>query len=338
MATRKTQYFRLGLLVTVVFVIFTYSLYRISDREGLFGETITLYADFHDLNGLRAGNNVRFAGIKVGSVTDIRIVNDTCLRVEMLLEADARRYLRQNARAAIGSDGLVGNMLVNLNPVADATAPLVVDGTYLAAAPKIETADMLATLAETNRAVADISTQLLGITEKINTGDGILGRLLNDEVAAQDLTQSLGNLQALTASLQTSARDLANFTQATRNGNGNLAYLLYDTSLQTRVDTWGEAVDSLLKEGAEPLLQHLVQAAAGIEEATGNVARLTEQLEGSGTLQALLRDTSAADDILYTLQHLRTATAKLDENMTALQSSWPFRRYFRQQDRKSDNH
>jgi phospholipid/cholesterol/gamma-HCH transport system substrate-binding protein len=337
MATRKTQYFRLGLLVSVVFVVFTYSLYRISDREGLFGETITLYTDFQDLKGLRTGNNVRYSGIKVGSVTDIQIVSDTCLRVEMLLEADARRYLRQNARAAVGSDGLVGNMLINLSPGPDSGAPLVSDGDFLQTVPQVETADMLVTLSETNRAIASISSQLLSITEKINTGNGVLGRLLNDEAVAADLTQSLRNLRGLTASLQSSAKDLEDFTRTTRSGAGNLGYLLYDTSLQTQVADWSEAVDSLFTAGAEPLSRKLVQAAAAIELASGNIAQLTEELETSSAIQTLLRDTTAGSDIQSTLQHLRTATEKLDENMTALQYSWPFRRYFRRQARSKDN-
>ena len=111
MAKTKTNNVKLGVFVTLAFIIFTYGVYRIGARKIFFTDTIVLFADFQQVKGLQAGNNVHFAGVKIGSVEDVSILNDSTLRVKMVVASSVENYLHKNALADIGSDGLVGNMI-----------------------------------------------------------------------------------------------------------------------------------------------------------------------------------------------------------------------------------
>ena len=56
------------------------------------------------------------SGINIGTVRAIEMVNDSTIRVDMIIEEKIIAHIKKNAIATIGSDGLVGNMIVNIVP------------------------------------------------------------------------------------------------------------------------------------------------------------------------------------------------------------------------------
>jgi phospholipid/cholesterol/gamma-HCH transport system substrate-binding protein len=63
---------------------------------------------------LQVGNNVRFSGINVGTVDDIQIINDSTVRVDMIIKKDVQPFIKADCRASIGSEGIVGDRLVTI--------------------------------------------------------------------------------------------------------------------------------------------------------------------------------------------------------------------------------
>ena len=84
---------RLGLFVITGTALLILALYFIGSNSNLFSKTFKLYARFETVNGLKKGNNVRYAGIDVGTIKNIEIVNDTTIRVEMSVEADLKKVI-----------------------------------------------------------------------------------------------------------------------------------------------------------------------------------------------------------------------------------------------------
>ena len=81
------------------------SLYLIGKKQNLFGSTFKVTAVFNNVNGLKLGNNVRYAGINVGTVNEIMMVDDSTICVDMVIEEDIRKHMREMRYAIIGSDG-----------------------------------------------------------------------------------------------------------------------------------------------------------------------------------------------------------------------------------------
>jgi len=169
------QNLKLGLFVVLGTVLLLMASYLIGNRQNMFVKNFTVNAVFRNVNGLQVGNNVRFSGINIGTVDRIEMMNDTTIYVYMKMEEKMRSHIKNNAIATIGSDGLVGSMLVNIVPGVG-EAPLVQEGDQLESYSRIASQDMLSTLNVTNENAALLTSDLLKVTQSLVEGKGTLGR------------------------------------------------------------------------------------------------------------------------------------------------------------------
>ena len=116
MKKTNSQKVRLGLFVIISTILFVVAVYLIGQRQNMFQKTFTISAYFQNVNGLQKGNNVRYSGINIGIVKGINMVNDSTIKVDMTIEEGILSHIKKNAIATIGSDGLVGNMIINIVP------------------------------------------------------------------------------------------------------------------------------------------------------------------------------------------------------------------------------
>ena len=169
MKITDTQKAKLGMFVMLTGLILIISLYLIGKKQNLFGDTFSITSVFSNVNGLKLGNNVRYAGINVGTVKEITMVNDSTICVDMVIEEGIRRHMKENAFAVVGSDGLVGSMVVNIFP-GNGQGSVLQKGDTIFSVKKKSTTDMMSTLSITNDNAAELSKELLQITHSINEG------------------------------------------------------------------------------------------------------------------------------------------------------------------------
>ena len=130
---------KLGIFISIGMMVFIVGIYFIGAGRQLFTSTFRISAVFKDVAGLQPGNNVRLSGINVGTVDNIMIVSDTTVRVEILIDESTRKFIKKDAVASIGSEGLMGNKTIILYPgtggkteienndIVQTTSPLGVD-------------------------------------------------------------------------------------------------------------------------------------------------------------------------------------------------------------------
>src|SRR5258705_5504641 len=109
MKTNLSQKIKTGIFVTIGIGILLVTVFIIGNQKNLFDNRFTIKANFNNVSGLQLGNLVRFAGINVGTVSDITIVNDTTVQVSLALQESVKKFIKQDASANIGSDGLMGD-------------------------------------------------------------------------------------------------------------------------------------------------------------------------------------------------------------------------------------
>lgn len=331
MAKETTNTFKLGLFVIFSTVLFVAAVYYMGNQQNLFGTNFLLKVDFSNVNGLQAGNNVRFNGIDVGTIRDIEIVSDATLRVNMLIREDVQQFIRKDAIASIGSDGLVGNMLVNISP-GTGSFPMVEDGDIVQSFTRMEANDIMNTLGKTNENIALISHNLLEITEKIKAGNGTLAMLLRDESLATDLKATVSQLRSTTESLAHSSQTLNGLTRDIANGQGVLGQLATDTLLFQEVGQTIRSLDSMLNAGLGGVFAELEASGKQINQVSKRLDDITAGLQnGEGPAGTLLTDEAAAEDLKQMLENLNQGTARFSENMEALKQNFLFRGYFRRQ-------
>lgn len=188
MAKQSENNIKLGVFVLAGLIVMIVSFYMIGNNASMFGSGFVLKARFNNLNGLMEGNNVLFSGIQAGTVKSINIVNDTTIEVSMLIDSKVTAYIHTNAEAAIGTEGLMGNKVINIQPVKP-NSPVVKSGDLLAAQKLASMDQMLQTLSKTNNNIATISEVLKTTVLKLDTS--AIFNVLNDKNIGISLRSSL---------------------------------------------------------------------------------------------------------------------------------------------------
>ncbi len=185
---------RLGLFVIVGIALFVLGIFIIGKQKNLFNPVFTLSSNFQNISGLQVGNAVRFSGINVGTVDNIIIINDSTVKVDMLIKKEVQSFIKSDSRAGIGSEGIIGDKIVILSQ-GNATSSKIKDGQFIASSEPIETDDIMQSLKLTADNAAVASDQIADIVVKINSGEGTLGRLIQDKKMAENIDQTLINLK-----------------------------------------------------------------------------------------------------------------------------------------------
>lgn len=107
---------RLGILVSIGIIFFIVAIYYVGQRQQLFNKTFHISGIFKDISGLQVGNNVRFSGINVGIIESIDQITDSTVSVDMMIVESTRKFIKKDAKAIIGSDGLMGSRIVLILP------------------------------------------------------------------------------------------------------------------------------------------------------------------------------------------------------------------------------
>lgn len=331
----QNQIIRLGVFVTLGILLFLIASYYIGNNQNLFQSTFRVSSVFSNVNGLQTGNNVRYAGIKVGTVERIEILSDSSLRVDMKLQQRVRDVIKKNAVISIATDGLVGNMIVNISP-GRGEAPLVEDGDFLQSYSRLKTDDIINTLGKTNENLAVLSNDLLTITDRINNGSGTLSLLLRDSLLAEDLRQSIANLRGATGYLNRTGKKLDDMLVQVDSGKGLLGKLLTDTILYGKVENLVAEVDTTLFTQLDNLMSELQISGKNLQAVTQELEAFSRDLnDEEGLLATLLRDTTSAREFRQILDNVEAGTAKFDQNMKALRQNFLFRAYFRKLEKQN---
>lgn len=320
-AKSSIQNLKLGIFVVIGTILILIASYLIGNRQNMFTRNFTISAVFKNVNGLQVGNNVRFSGINIGTVDRLQMENDTTIYVFMKVEEKMQKFIKRNAIATIGSDGLVGSMLVNIVP-GSGEAPMVEDGDQLESYSKIGTQDMLKTLNVTNENAALLTSDLLQVTQSLTQGKGTLGRLLNDTIMANDLSKTIKNLKYSSQKVNTTLDELQKAVQALET-NDNIAGVLLS--------------DSISASKLRHIIENLEISSEQINKVTEDLSSVVGNMkEGEGMLNLVAKDTAMANQLMRTMQNIEEGTAKFNENMEALKHNFLTRRYFKKLEKESN--
>ena len=210
MKTTSGQKIRTGVFAMAGLAVLILAIFFIGNKKGLFSDTFHVHGLFKDVNGLQVGNNARFAGINVGVVENIAIVNDTTVKVVLSLNENVRKFIKKDAKIAIGSDGLMGDKLVIISPGGVTTSEEVKNGDQLVGVNPFDVDKMIKKITGIADDAGTLISGLSQIVDKVNHGKGSIGRLLNNDKMARDIEgtmsqakSTIANVHATTTTLNT---------------------------------------------------------------------------------------------------------------------------------------
>jgi phospholipid/cholesterol/gamma-HCH transport system substrate-binding protein len=185
---------RLGLFIAGGLMIFVAAVFIIGRQKNLFVPVYKLTTTFNNVSGLLVGNNIRFSGINVGTVDNIKIINDSTVQVDMLIQKSVQKFIKSDCQAAIGSAGLIGDRILIITQ-GSSDASLAKDGQQIVSKEPVEPDAIMASLQVTADNAAIVSFQLAEIMTKVNSGSGTLGRFIQDSTIAENINQTIVNLK-----------------------------------------------------------------------------------------------------------------------------------------------
>jgi len=322
MANTGTNNIKLGGFILAGLLLLMAAFYMIGSNRNIFGRDFELKARFTNLNGLTEGNNVLFSGIQAGTVKKINMISDTLIEVTLAVDNNTSGFIHKNALAAIGTEGLMGNKVVNIQPKMG-HSPLVSNGDILTAQKMVNTDEMLLTLSKTNNNIAKISESLK---------DAVLGiersavfEVLNDKTIGLSLKSSMKNINQASANANEMTGGLNHLVNQAKQGKGTAGLLLSDTALASNLKIAVRNIRSASENA------NLVTAQVNI--IVGNVSQ--DLKNGKGPLHALLRDSTMSGKISASLDNVQKGTDGFNQNMEALKHNFFFKGYFKKLDKQN---
>jgi len=284
---------RLGLFIIGGLAIFVLAIFIIGKQKNLFNPVFKLTTTFYNVSGLQVGNNIRFSGINVGTVNSIKIINDSTVRVEMIIRKEIKQFIKSDSEVAIGSEGLIGDRLLIITQGSSNSKEVGEDQELVSAEP-VEMDDIILSLKVTAENVEVITAELAEIMLTINQGKGTLGKLIQDSTIAKNIDDAIANLK--------------------KSSEG--------------IDETIEAT----KENVFAFMESLKTTAGKTEIASQQLGEIMTQINsGEGTIGKLIQDTTMAYNLNETLINLSKSSKGLDETIEGLKHTFLLRRYFRKQ-------
>jgi phospholipid/cholesterol/gamma-HCH transport system substrate-binding protein len=253
------------------------------------------------VRGLTEGGEVRFNGIKVGEVTDLRLdENDPKMVVASIRVEDWTPVMRDSV-AQLEPQGLTGLNYIQLNPGSPEGEPLLARPGEV---PRLQSRPaQIESLLASSEGIAQAASEALA---KINN-------LLTEK--------SLDDMEAIIANVRTLSDQLAGDGEAEKG----LVVQLRDAV--ARADATTEEVSRLVNDANSVLagdvttmLNETTRASIGVSDASEEVVAILEDMreplarfshEGLGDL------TLAIDDLRRLLNELETIAASVEDNPTA---------------------
>lgn len=309
--TRLGVFFALALIVAVIVL-------EMVGAADFFKKGHIVHASFKNVHELKKGDPVKLAGVEIGRVDNIRLV-DTQARVSMKI-ADKYR-LKTDSKATIKFAGLMGQNFISIEGGTPA-APRIEPGGFIDAGAQPDLSEIMSKLQNVASGVEGLTksfsaenlSSLIGpmndflrqnstnlttilnnsatISLQISQGRGTLGKLIYDDQLYNTTMATISSLQAAGSQAQgfiTDARTMLNKTGG----------------LVDEITTGQGTIGRLLKE--DKLYVQTTEAMDNLKQILDKVNR------GQGTVGGLINDETFLKNARMTLQKVDKATEGLED-------------------------
>lgn len=258
-------------------------------------DTYRVQAVFKQVDGLKEGCLVRYAGVHVGKVAQLRITDEGVV-VVMDIREDAQ--LDSMASYSIGSDGLIGEKCVDISAPSVASGQYAKEGDTFAGSSGGGIDQMMSR-----------SEEMMANVEKLLDS---LNEILGSPETKEALIGSMKNVQQMTANMEQMTRVMA--TLAVQNEAG-LNQMLHN--MQTMMDSMNKTVNQF--ESMMTIIANDGETARNIRDMLANMKVTSDRVANmAGSLEGVVTDPETADNLKVTLKNARNMSERADSMMAKL--------------------
>lgn len=255
-------------------------------------EGYKIQAVFRQVDGLRQGNIVRYAGVEVGKVSKVE-PDGQGVKVTLALHESVK--IPVSAGFSIGSDGLMGEKFIAIFPGED-------NGSYLKAGDIVTGYDQRGL----DQVMVTADDVLLDIQKLVNSLNDIFGdervkhALVDSAVNAKELTENLNRMSAVMARM------------AINNEQDIKAMVTNLNTMSKNMVGAAATVDQMLSD-----ISNNGQTASDLRAAIANLNHTSQRVERMATvLEGVVTDPETADNLKATLRNARGVSEKANRMMS----------------------
>jgi len=322
-AQERSRNLRIGLVVTSALTLLMVFIFFIGSEQKLFAKKYKYDVLFESATGLAEGNPVQMSGVTIGVVQDIRLPRSSENRmVEISISVD-RKYsdrIREDSRAKLRKLGLIAaDSYVDITP-GSPDKEVLEPGSLIPAARQTDVDQLIGQGEDLVDNFVQISVSLRNVLERVDRGEGLLGELTTQPEVKTRVTDTL----------ITTLSKVSSLVDKVEKGEGLAGRLVSDDEFATKflgslnrsmssIETIATTLETSFSEGtgAVPALlndpeqrDRVVSLVANLDEASKNIAILSEGFKGEGMLPRLVNDEEFATKTLTEFQQL---TERLNE-------------------------
>jgi phospholipid/cholesterol/gamma-HCH transport system substrate-binding protein len=314
---RKIADAKLGALVIAGLIFLVFSLYMIGKNQNIFGTSMIIRVHMKEVNGLLPGNNVRYKGLNVGTVSDIEMINDSIIEVELLVYKSMAKHILKNSLTTVNTDGLMGNKLLQIHHQMGNSRP-VEEGDIIYPLDQIGREELIDRLSESGDYLEKTLKNLAEVSEKLNQSDAIWATL-SDSLIGKEIKTAIRSFTLAGNNASALAKEGKELLVEIKSGDGLASSLISD---------------SLMVGNFQKTLVQMDRTTEEAKLVMGELKTMLENIQqGEGTAGMIYQDSSFRYTLMETLINLEASTENFNENMKALRSNFLFRRYFKKKEK-----
>jgi phospholipid/cholesterol/gamma-HCH transport system substrate-binding protein len=300
-----------GLFIFIGIVFLLSGILIVGDLRETFNRKMQVVSLFDDVGGLQKGNNIWLSGVKIGTVSNLNFFGKSQVEVTMNIEKKAQRFIPKDAMVKISNDGLIGNKILVVYGGSEKLSR-VQEGDTLTVEKTFTSEDMIKTLQENNANLLSITSDFKTLSHKLVSGEGTIGKLLNDSSIYVNINSATASLQIASEKAQQLVSSLAAFSSGL-NKKGTLVNDL--------------TTDTLIFKSVKASVLQLQQMADTASLFVTNIKNAGSNPHS--TIGVLLHDEEAGARLKETIKNLESSSRKLDEDLEAAQHNILLRGYFK---------
>lgn len=326
---------RVGIFVLVALLILGFLIVNSSGDFNPFKQEVHLRARFVSADGLHPNSEVQLAGVTIGKVEDVKFLPpDTGEdeRIEALLAVnqtlDGRpitELIRSDSTAQLVATSMLGNdKMINITPGTPKGTP-VQPNQVLPSSAALSLNQLTATGNELLQQINKLAVPANEILNKANSGEGTLGRVINDESLYRNLDATVAETKSTMTRLQTTLDKI-------NTGKGSAGKLLNDPALYNSLNKTVaqlEAISTDIRSGKgsagkfvsdDALYNETRAAVADLRVSAAKINAIADDFKvisgdlsaGKGSAGKFFKDEELYDDARDTLARFNSTATKLD--------------------------
>ena len=307
---------KVGLIVLIAAIILVTLLFLMTSSSGLgvLSKKLTVTTYFENAAGLKEGAAVNLEGVTIGAVKTVSISSNperklTPVRVVMKIDDKYATGLHTDSKAALSTNGVLGDTVVDINSQT-AVGPPLQDGNELKTLETPSLTDVVKASQGTIEQLNVILAKMNTIVDNIQSGQGSVGKLINDPDLYNKLDSTVTELNKIEVGLNA--------------GQGTVGKLLKDDKMYDRLNATAGKLDDIAsglqagKGTAGKLLTDDTLYTNLNQTLTRTNALLADVQSGKGTAGMLVNDPAFAQRVRDTLDQANQIITKVNDGKGTL--------------------